>query len=60
MEKLAYLLLGVIAVWHISLTSSTKRMIGGETQGDSARKALYAIAFGSTTGALISRRKKDD
>ena len=59
MQKLAYLLLGVICVWQISLTSSTKRFITGQTQGDQARTTLYVIAIASTAGALMRRRGDD-
>lgn len=56
MKKLSHLLLGVITVWQISLTSSTKRFITGQTQGDHARTTLYVIAIASTAGALMQRR----
>ena len=59
MQKLTYLLLGVIAIWQISLTSSTQRMKTGLTQGDQARTTLYVIAIAGTARLLVGTRRDD-
>ena len=56
MQKLTYLLFAVIAVWQISLTSSTKRFITGKAQGDQARTTLYVMTICGTAGVLMRRR----
>ena len=56
MQKLTYLLFAVVAIWQISLTSSTQRMKTGLTQGDEARRVLYGMSIAGTAGALMRRR----
>ena len=53
MRKLMALMIGAVAIWQISLTSSTQRWLTGGTQGDQARQVLYVMTICGTLGQLV-------